>query len=67
MSIKAPMSTTRVRELRDEGKTHAAILRAAVDAGYEFPDAVWKVSYALGLNKQEVEDMQSNYDEGEGQ
>lgn len=56
------MTNAQARALRDQGKTPAEILRAAVADGYEYPDAVWRVSFALGLNPAKTEAMEAAYD-----
>ena len=43
--------------------TPVELLRAVVDEGVEFPDAVWKVSQALGMKPDEVQEMEAAYDQ----
>lgn len=57
------MTHAEIRALRDQGKTNAEVLRAVVEAGWEFPDAHWRVTMALQLALVDAELMVANYDE----
>lgn len=51
------------KDMRRDGESATDILRAAVQAGVEYPSAVWLVTSALRLDSDEVEEMECNYDE----
>ncbi|CAB4158565.1 hypothetical protein UFOVP707_12 [uncultured Caudovirales phage] len=52
-----------IRAMKSAGDSNWEILSAVVSAGVEFPDAVWKVSSALRLPPEEVDQMKLDYDE----
>lgn len=57
------MTPNQIREARLQCNSNWEILQTVVDTGVEYPDAVWKVTCALGLPKDEVEEMERDYDE----
>lgn len=46
----------------DAGNSPWEILAAMVNDGYEFPDASAKVGAALRMTKDEIKDMEHDYD-----
>lgn len=57
------MTNDDIRQMRRECYSNSEILWAVVSAGFEYPDAVWKVSKALRMDAEEREEMERNYDE----
>lgn len=57
------MTPAEIRAMRDGGDSAWEVLQAVIDTGVEFPDAVWKVSQALRLDREQVEQMKRDYDE----
>jgi hypothetical protein len=57
------MTPSQIRAASDEGNSNWEVLQMVVDAGIEFPDAVFKVTQALRLPKDEVAQMERDYDE----
>lgn len=57
------MNTAEIKAARAAGNSNWEVLSMVVEAGYEFPDAVWKVSQALRLDTEEREQMERDYDE----
>lgn len=57
------MSPNEIRAASQEGNSNWEVLQMVVDTGVEYPDAVWKVTKALGLPKDEVAEMERDYDE----
>jgi hypothetical protein len=57
------MSFTKLqaKQLWFGGESPTDILRAAVHAGVEYPDAVWLVTDALKMKSDEVDEMELNY------
>lgn len=58
------MNTTEIRALRAAGEPLHSILCAVIAAGLEFPDAVWRVTRALRLEPDEVQEMEDAYTQG---
>ena len=52
-----------IKEARRAGYSAWEVLHMVVEGGREFPDAVFKVSQALGLDAEETEQMERDYDE----
>lgn len=52
-----------IRAMRQNGDSPWEILACVVNSGVEFPDAVWTVSSALGLDAEERKQMERDYDE----
>lgn len=57
------MTSNEIREASKAGNSNWEVLQMVIDAGVEYPDAVWKVSQALRLPKDEAEQMERDYDE----
>lgn len=55
------MTNDEIRASRDNGNFPWEILHELVAAGVEYPDAVWKVSQALRMDAEEVEEMEDKY------
>jgi len=56
------MNASDIKALRNAGNSNWEILHMVVDAGYEFPDASFKVSQALNMDYEEVAEMIDGYD-----
>ena len=52
-----------IKEASLNGYSNWEILGLVIDSGIEFPDAVYLVSSTLNLDKDEVEQMEGDYDE----
>lgn len=52
-----------IRAMSQNGDSNWEILACVVNSGVEFPDAVWTVSSALGLDVEESKQMERDYDE----
>lgn len=59
--MKLLMSKAEIRSKWADGEAAVDILRDAVASGLEYPDAVWRVSDALKMQKLEVEEMEESY------
>jgi hypothetical protein len=57
------MTPAQIREARLQCNSNWELLQMVIDTGVEYPDAVWKVTKALGLPKDEVAEMERDYDE----
>lgn len=57
------MTNSEIQAASDAGNSNWEVLQMVVDSGVEFPDAVWKVSKALGLRDDERQQMETDYDE----
>ena len=57
------MTNQQIREASAAGNSNWEVLQMVIDAGREYPDAVFAVSQALRLPKDEVEQMERDYDE----
>lgn len=58
------MTRVEIREMWRAGNSTTDCLREVVASGFEYPDAVWKVTQALNLDAESVEEMELNYLEG---
>lgn len=56
------MTDADIKAMSRNGDSSWEILHAVVDSGVEYPDAVWKVSKALRMRKDEVAEMEDSYD-----
>ncbi len=52
-----------IKAMSLNGDSNWEILATVVNSGVEFPDAVWTVSSALGLDAEERKQMERDYDE----
>lgn len=57
------MTARQIKQASDAGNSDWEILQMAIDAGQEFPDAVWSVSQALRMDDEQREAMERDYDE----
>jgi len=57
------MNTNDIKESKKAGNSDWEILTQVIAAGYEYPDAVYKVSAALRMDRQTRETMERDYDE----
>lgn len=55
------MSKSEIRSKWHDGEAAVDILRDAVASGLEYPDAVWRVTDALRLDNESVEEMEGHY------
>ena len=55
------MTDADIREMSGTGNSNWEILHAVIDSGYEYPDAVWKVTKVLRMKKDEVAEMEDGY------
>lgn len=49
------------KDMWRNGESPTDILRAAAHTGVEYPDAVWLVTDALKLKRDEVQEMEDSY------
>lgn len=56
------MTSKEIKEMYDAGNASWEILAAMVNDGDEFPDASAKVGAALRMKKDEIKDMEHDYD-----
>lgn len=59
--MKLLMSKAEIRSKSNDGESPTDILRDAVASGLEYQDAVWRVTDALKLKRDEVQEMEENY------
>ena len=59
------MTNQDIRNMLADGVTFGDILRAVIEDGREFPDAVYKVCVALGLKRDKIAEMLAQYDDSE--
>jgi hypothetical protein len=52
-----------IRNMSRNGDSDWEILATVVNSGMEFPDAVYYVSSALGMDAEQRAEMERNYDE----
>lgn len=57
------MNRNDIKAASDAGNSNWEVLHMVVASGVEFPDAVWKVSRALGLDDEERQQMEADYDD----
>lgn len=57
------MKKEAIKTASAEGYSNWEILSMLINEGWEFPDAVHKVSTSLNLPPDEVEEMERDYDE----
>lgn len=57
------MNNQQIREASKAGNSNWEVLQMVIDSGIEYPDAVFKVSQALGMDAEEVEEMETGYNE----
>ena len=57
------MTNTELRAMRQAGNSTWEVLAALVHSGVEYPDAVWRVTQALRLDREEAKEMERDYDE----
>lgn len=57
------MNAQDIRNARAAGNSTWEILHMVIATGREYPDAVFKVSQALRMDKEEVAEMERDYDE----
>lgn len=57
------LTSKQIKEIKAAGNSNFEVLQAVVDSGTEFPDAVFAVSQALRMDKNEVAEMERDYDE----
>jgi len=57
------MNNAQIRSASFEGNSNFEILQMVIDSGLEYPDAVWKVTQALRLDREEVEEMELKHAE----
>jgi hypothetical protein len=57
------MTRSQIKELRANGNSTFEVLQMVIDSGTEYPDAVFAVSQALRLDREERESMEADYDE----
>jgi hypothetical protein len=57
------MNSQQIRDAYNAGNSSWEVLHMVVDAGREYPDAVFAVSQALRMDKDEVAEMERGYDE----
>jgi hypothetical protein len=57
------MNNQQIREASNAGNSNWEVLQMVIDSGVEYPDAVFKVSQALGMDAEEVEEMETGYNE----
>ncbi len=55
------MNTHDIREASASGDSDFLILAAVIASGAEYPDAVWRVSRALGMDEQQRQEMEDAY------
>lgn len=56
------MTSKEIKEMYDAGNSPWEILAVMVNDGHEFPDASAKVGAALLMTKDEIKDMERDYD-----
>lgn len=57
------MNNEQIKEAKAAGNSDWEILQMVIDTGVEYPDAVWKVSKALGMDAEQRQCMENDYDE----
>lgn len=57
------MTKSDIKAARNAGNSAWEVLEMVIRAGREFPDAVFAVSQALRMDRDEVEQMERDYDE----
>lgn len=57
------MNARQIKAAKHAGNSNWEILKMLVSAGREFPDASFAVKHALGLDMEETEQMELDYDE----
>lgn len=57
------MNSKEIKEAQKNFYSNWEILSMVIQSGIEYPDAVWKVSKALNLDRDEREEMERDYDE----
>ena len=55
------MNRADIKAMHDDGASPLDCLKAAIEAGREYPEAVWLVADALKLQDLEVEEMEQQY------
>jgi hypothetical protein len=63
MNEQRTLTRADIRAARAAGNSTWEVLAMVVAGGREYPDAVFAVSQALGLSRDDVEEMERDYDE----
>ena len=57
------MNRAQIKAASAQGNSDWEVLQMVVSSGAEYPDAVFKVSQALGMDNEQREEMEERYDE----
>ena len=57
------MNATQIKEAKKAGNSDFEILAMVIQSGFDYADAVWKVSEALRMKSDERQCMERDYDE----